>query len=98
MPGIIIEGSKQLTLAVSAAGAKTNALARGTYDVWCDVDVWIRVDDPNGLTAPDRPEDVTTATGYKIFSGNVIPVEVAEGRAIGAIAGGAGTLSFHKVA
>ena len=97
MPGIIIEGSRALTLAVSGTGNATNALPRGTYDVWCDVDCWLRVDD-TGLSSPDRPQDVTTANGYKIFAGNVVPVEVADGRAIGAIAGAAGTLSYHKTA
>ncbi len=97
MPGIIIEGSRAATLAVSGTGATTGALPRGTYDVWCDVDVWIRVDDTT-LGSPDRPQDVTTANGYKIFAGNVIPVEVGDARAIGAIAGGAGTLSYHKTA
>lgn len=87
---IFIEGRRQVTLAVSAAAAQTAVLEEGTYDVWCDVDVWIKVD--------EVANDVTTANGYKISAGNTIPVRVPFGRKIGAIAGGAGTLSYHQVA
>lgn len=57
--------------------------------MYCDVDVFIKVD--------EVANDVTIATGYKIFAGNVVPVKVADGRCIGAIAGGAGTIHFQKV-
>lgn len=86
---IFIEGSASINFAVSASAAVSNPLPAGIYDVWCDVDVFIKVD--------ETPNDVTTATGYKIFAGNVVAVNVADSRRIGAIAGAAGTLHFQKV-
>lgn len=86
---INIEGSPSQNFAVSATAAQSNPLQAGIYDVYCDVDVFIKVD--------ETANDVTTATGYKIFAGNVVPVNVADGRRIGAIAGAAGTLKFQKV-
>lgn len=84
-----IEGSPSLNFAVSASAVSSPPLPGGTYDVYCDVDVWIMVD--------EIANTVTTTNGYKIFAGNVIPVRVADGRCIGAIAGGAGTIHFQKV-
>ena len=86
---IDIDGFEQRTLAVSAVAAETPVLQEGVYDVWCSVDVFIRV----GIVATG----VTTANGYKITAGNVVAVKVPDGRKLGAIAGGAGTLSFHRV-
>lgn len=86
---ISIEGSPSQSFAVSAAAAQSAPLPGGVYDVYCDVDVFIKVD--------EVANDVTTATGYKIFAGNVVPVNVGDSRCIGAIAGGAGTIKFQKV-
>lgn len=89
MDAINIEGSPSTSFAVSATAAQSQPLPMGTYDVYSDVDVFIKVD--------ETANDVTIAIGYKIFAGNVVPVHVADGRKIGAIAGGAGTLHFQKV-
>lgn len=88
--GLVIKGNSQGTLAISAVAAQTAALHRGVYDVWSDADCWIKVD----TTA----NDVTTSTGYKLFAGNVVPLEIGEGDKIGAIAGAASNLHYHKVA
>ena len=44
-------------------------------------------------------DDVTTSTGYKLFSGNVVPIRVPSGGyKLGAItAGASGTLRYHRV-
>lgn len=81
---IAITGEIQQSFAVSAAAAQSIPLSPGTYDVWCDVDCWIKT----GFVA----------NGYVVFAGNIISVAIAEvGHRIGAIAGGAGTFRFHKV-
>lgn len=86
---INIEGSPSGNFTVSAAAAQSAPLPGGIYDVYCDVDVFIMVD--------EIVNTVTTATGYKIFAGNVVPVKVADGRCIGAVAASAGTIRFQKV-
>lgn len=86
---INIEGSPSGNLTVGTSAAQSPVLQAGIYDVYCDVDVFIKVD--------EVANDVTTATGYKIFAGNVVPVNVGNARCIGAIAGAAGTLKFQKV-
>lgn len=86
---VAIEGHNKSSLVVSTSAAQTPALQKGIYDVWADVDVWIKV----GIDA----SNVTSSNGYKIFAGNVVPVQVDSGRKIGAIAGGAGNLSYHRV-
>lgn len=83
-----IEGNTAKTMAVSAVAASTGALQRGIYDVNCDVDVFIMIG--------TNVAGVTTANGYKIFAGVTVPFAVDDGRSIGAIAGGAGTLRYHK--
>jgi hypothetical protein len=85
---IDIEGYAAVTLAVSAAAAQTALLEEGVYDVWCTVDVFIKV----AATA----NDVTAANGYLIRQNNTVAVYVRDQSRIGAIAGGAGTLSYHK--
>lgn len=77
------------TLAVSAAAAQTPALEDGEYDVWCSADVYLKVN--------PVANNVTTANGYLLRANNTLPLSVRAGHKIGAIAGGAGTLSYHKV-
>lgn len=85
---VALENFAAVTLAVSGVAAQTAALTLGVYDVWCTVDVYVKVH----TTA----NDVTVANGYLIRAGTTIPLRVLEGRKIGAIAGGAGTLSYHR--
>lgn len=85
-----LEERAAATLAVSAAAAQTATLDEGIYDIWCTVDVYIRI-------APVAT-GVTVANGYLIRAGNSVPVLVRAGSRIGAIAAGAGTLSYHMVA
>ncbi len=87
---IDISGSAAATLAVSTSAAHTtNPVGEGLYDVWCTVDVYIKT----AVTA----NDVTTANGYLIRQNTTKKVAVRSDERIGAIAGGAGTLSYHKV-
>lgn len=85
-----LEGYSQINFAVSTSAAQSSPLMIGTYDVWCDVDCWIAV----GL----NPQiGLTSANGYKIFANQPLPVQINKnGNRIGAIAGGAGTFSYHQ--
>lgn len=85
----VIAGRSAVTLAVSTSAAETAALEGGTYAVWCGVDAFLRV-------APVAT-GVTAANGYKLFANTLLWIEVPAGCKIGAIAGGAGTLSYHRV-
>lgn len=84
-----LENGAAVTLAVSAAAAQTPVLAEGRYDVWCTVDVLLKV----AATA----NDVTAANGYLLRTGSTRTIAVRVGSRIGAIAAGSGTLSYHKV-
>ena len=88
---IILQGNAQAQLSISGAAAQTSAFTEnGYFDIWSDVDAYIKV-------APTA-DDVTTSTGYLIRANITYPnLVVLVGDKIGAIAGGAGTLSFHKV-
>lgn len=87
---IDLEGRARITdLSVSAVAAQTAALPEGIYDVWCTVDVYLKID--------PTANDVTTATGYLLRANTTIPILVRLNSKIGAIAGGAGTLSAHMV-
>ena len=88
-----LKGNVQGALSVSATGAQTAAIAAGAdgiYDMWCDVDVWVKV-------SQGTSSDVTSGTGYLLRANTTIPVKLDDGDKIGAIAGGAGTLRYHKV-
>jgi len=88
---INIQGQSAISLSVSGTGAQTpTKLTQGVYDVWSDVDVFIKV-------SQTAASDVTTSNGYKIAAGNVVPVQITSDSFLGAIAGGAGTLKYHKV-
>lgn len=102
---VAIEGRTAKQLGVSAVGAQTVALEKGTYDLWCDVDVWVKVarffdyaTPPAAAVSPNRAQDVTTTSGYKIFANTHVQVDVNNERCIGAIAGGAGTLNYCRIA
>lgn len=87
---INIRGNAAATLSVSGTAAQTAALTGGLYDVWCTVDVYVKT--------AGTANDVTTANGYLIRVGETLPAMVVQnGDKIGAIAGSAGTLSYHKV-
>ena len=87
---IVLSGNAQGTsLATSGTAAQTAALDGGLYDVWCDVDVYLKV----ATTA----NDVTTSTGYLLRANNTIALLIPQDlEKIGAI-GGVGTLRYHKV-
>lgn len=86
-----LEGNAQITpISVSSTGAQSAALTEGIYDVWCDVDVYLKVG--------DTASDVTTSTGYLLVAGNVVPLIVRDQKKIGGIlASGTGTLRAHRV-
>ena len=86
---IVLQGNARIDLAVSTAAAQTAVLPSGVYDVWCGIDVYIKVD--------STANDVTTANGYLLRANNTVPIVLGDGDRIGAIAGAAGTLSAHKV-
>lgn len=85
-----IEGYEAGTVSLSTTAAASAALEEGIYDVWADVDCYIR------LSA--APTAVTTSNGYLMRVGNTMPYLVKNGSKIGAIvASGTGTLKYHKV-
>lgn len=85
---VSLKDNARVDVAVSAAAAQSAALTNGVYDVWCTVDVYLKVN----TTA----NDVTTANGYLLRANTTVAFYVPEGNRIGAIAGGAGTLSYHR--
>ena len=89
--GMVLQGNSQGTLSISGTAAQTSAFVEdGYYDIWSDVDAYIKI-------APTA-NDVTTGSGYPVFANTIVPnVMVLVGDKIGAIAGSAGTLRFHKV-
>ena len=89
--GMVLQGNSQGALSVSGTAAQTSAFGEeGYYDIWCDVDAFIKI-------APTA-NDVTSGTGYPVFANTVVPnVMVLIGDKLGAIAGGDGTLRYHKV-
>jgi hypothetical protein len=89
--GMVLQGNSQSTLSISGTAAQTSAFVEdGYYDIWSDVDAFIKI-------APTA-SDVTTGNGYPVFANTIVPnVMVLVGDKIGAIAGGAGTLRYHKV-
>ena len=89
--GMVLQGNSQGALSISGSAAETSAFTEaGYFDLWSDVDTWIKI-------APVA-SDVTSGNGYLIRANTTYPnIMVLVGDKIGAIAGGAGTLRYHKV-
>jgi hypothetical protein len=88
--GVVLKGNSQGQLSVSGTAAQTSAFTvAGMYDVWCDVDVYLKV----ATTA----NDVTTSTGYLLRVNTTVPFKIDDGDKLGAISASSGTLRFHKV-
>lgn len=92
----VLQGNARGTdLTVGAAPVQTAVIPGGLYDIWCTVDVHIKI----AVTA----NDVTTLTGYLLRANtgtndNKLRTLLTDDiYRIGAIAGGAGTLSFMQV-
>lgn len=87
---ISLSGNAQGTVSLSTTASQSAALTGGVYDVWSDVDCYIKV----AATA----NDVTTSTGYLLRANNTIPIIVPDQEKLGGIvASGTGTLSYHRV-
>lgn len=86
---VSLKNSARVDLSVSGTAAQTAALTNGVYDVWSTVDTFLKV--------AETADDVTTANGYLIRANTTIPVFIPEGNKLGAIAGGTGTLSLHRI-
>ncbi len=78
-----------VTLAATAVPSAAPAGGEGTYDLWADIDMFIKVKKAAAAA-------VTVLTGYKIYANNVIPVFIPAGYIVDTIAGGAGTMSWQK--
>ena len=89
--GVILKGNAQGSLSVSSSAAQTPAFSKaGYYDLWSDVDTYIKIN----TTA----NDVTTSTGYLLFANTLLAnVAIQVGDKIGGITSGSGTLRYHKV-
>lgn len=81
-----IQGNSQKSF--TGGNQYSEKLLPGVYDVWCDVDVYIKVDQDNAST-------VTSGTGYLIRAGNTVPVLITSPSYLGA--SGSATVYFHKV-
>lgn len=89
--GAKLGGNSQGALSISSSAAETAAFTtRGLYDMWCDVDVYLKF-------GSGTVTDVTSGNGYLLRANTTIPFILDENEKIGAIAGGAGTLRYHKV-
>jgi hypothetical protein len=89
--GAKLKGNSQGALSVSAAAAETSAFTlRGLYDMWCDVDVYLKV-------GSGTVTDVTSGNGYLLRANTTVPFIIDENDKIGAITSGDGTLRYHKV-
>lgn len=87
---ISLSGHSQGTVSLSTTAAQSAALTGGVYDIWSDVDCYIKV----AATA----NGVTTSTGYLLRANNTIPILVSDQEKLGGIvASGTGTLSYHRV-
>lgn len=85
----LIQGHSQGRLTVSTSEATTDVIDAGIYDVWSDVESYLKI----GL----NPSGVTTSNGYVLFAGVAVTFEIDAGQSINAIALGGGTLSYHRV-
>lgn len=91
---IAIHGQALGVIALSTTGNQSAALAAGIYDIESDVDCQIKVSTvANNVTAGN-----VAGGGYKLRSGQTIPIIVPDQYKIGAIViAGTGTLTFHRV-
>lgn len=91
-----IQGSSRTDLAISTSAAQTAVLTEGIYDLWSDVDCWIKV----ASTASDVTVAAGANAGYKLLANNCVSFDLRHTGGsikIGAVAGATGTLSIHKV-
>lgn len=89
--GAKLTGNSQGALSVSTSPAETSAFTSGgLYDMWCDVDVYLKV-------GSGTVNDVTSVNGYLLRADTTIPFIIDENDKVGAIAGAPGTLRYHKV-
>ena len=91
---VYLSASARVDTSISAVAAQTAALTGGLYDVWSDVDCYLRV----AATAGDVTSAAGAKAGYLLRANNTIPLIVPDGQKIGAVAGGAGTLYYHRIA
>lgn len=86
----ILTGSSRITVSLSTVAAQSAPLPRGSYDVWSDVDCYIKT----GQSA----DDVTTGTGYLLYGGNMVTVDIDDAiRFGGIVSASTGTLNIHRV-
>lgn len=92
-----IQGSNRIDLAISTTAAQTAALIEGIYDIWSDVDCWIKV----APTASGVTVAAGANAGYKLMANNVVSFDLrhtGDNAKIGAVtSAGTGTLSVHRV-
>ena len=93
---IWLQGYSRVNFAISGVGAQSAALTTdtlsgaATYDIWADVDCFLKIN----TTA----NNVTAADGYLLRANNTVTFHVPSASKIGAItSGAAGTLSYHRV-
>jgi len=89
-----LQGHSAESLSVStSAEVTTSPLPPGKYAVWSDVDAYIKVHQDSSVA-----DDVTTSTGFKVTGlSNPLPVLISSSAFLAGIAGGDGTLYYHKV-
>ena len=81
-------------LAIFGVGASVSIDVEGTYDIWTDTDCFIKVIP----TITGDAADVTTDTGYPLWSGNIVTLWIGAKSKLGGVTSGAsGTIRYHKV-
>lgn len=88
-----INGHSRVDVAISAVATQTGVLTEGIYDVWADVDCWLKM----AITANDVTSAAGANTGYMLKANNAVTFDIHGGDRIGVVAGGSGTLSYHRV-
>jgi hypothetical protein len=86
-----IFGFARVDLSISSSAAQTAALPEGRYDIWSDIDCFIKI-------STDATTGLTTSTGYLLRANNTVTFFVRDDHKIGAVtASASGTLSAHRV-
>lgn len=86
-----LQGNSGAQLSLTTTADDTSALPGGIYAIWSTVDCYVSVH-------PTDATGVTTANGYLLRAGNTEQLYVPHNSLIGGIvAGGTGTLNYHKI-
>lgn len=88
---VSLHGKAQATFTLSTTADQGSALLSGIYDVWSDVDCFVKVSEAAST-------GLTTSTGYLLRANNTVAMDIPDQKKIGAIvAAGTGNIYYHRV-